>query len=226
MKGKLVVLLDLDGTIVNSEIVSLRAHRRVLMKYGVHVNLRDLLPKAGRSLKIVSQELISEHRLPLSLKDYIDARSAFQDRMVKKEGVKFMPGAERLIQVLREHDVPMGIVTSSRRTHMEATLAALDIREHFEHTVCREDVEKSKPAPDAYVLARSKFGATHVYVAIEDTDYGVEAAYKARIPVIAVRAMHNAQHRFGPADAVVDLRDTDAVLKVIASLQLRHLLRK
>jgi len=84
--------------------------------------------------------------------------------------------------------VPYALVTSSERPVMEAVLDQLDVA--FPVTVCGDDVSKSKPDPEPYLLAAAKLGADPRHcVAIEDSPNGVASAAAAGCLTIAVPSM-------------------------------------
>jgi HAD superfamily hydrolase (TIGR01509 family) len=102
--------------------------------------------------------------------------------------VPVMPGARELLAEVAAAGVPYGLVTSSERPVMEAVLARLEVR--FPVTVCGDDVSRSKPDPEPYLLAAAKVGADpRQCAALEDSPNGVAAAEAAGCLTVAVPSM-------------------------------------
>ena len=84
----------------------------------------------------------------------------------------------------------MAIVTSSSRRSAERNLSLAGIRSRFENILTRDDVTRSKPSPDLYLLAASRLGvAPEFCVAVEDSNHGVAAAHAAGAITIMVPDM-------------------------------------
>jgi len=73
----------------------------------------------------------------------------------------FLQGAERLVQHLHQHDIPMALATGSHqpelllKTSRHRTLFSL-----FSHVVCSSDdpdVKNGKPHPDCFLVAAQRF---------------------------------------------------------------------
>ena len=85
---------------------------------------------------------------------------------------------------------------------------------HFQVVVTAADVERHKPAPDAYHQALDRLGVMPANAAvIEDSESGVTAAVSAGIPTLARRHEMNQRHDLTKAEVVLDsLLQTDQIL--------------
>jgi HAD superfamily hydrolase (TIGR01509 family) len=94
-------------------------------------------------------------------------------------------------------DLPLAIVTSSRRASAAQKLALAGIAGHFTRVVVLEDVTTPKPAPEAYLLAAARLGvAPDRCLAFEDSEPGAEAAYRAGCTVVQVPDILPSQGRW------------------------------
>jgi HAD superfamily hydrolase (TIGR01509 family) len=101
-------------------------------------------------------------------------------------GVPLMPGARRLLTELGAHGVPTALVSASHRHIIDSVLLSLG-PENFALSVAGDEVDRTKPHPDPYLLAAARLGAHPTRcVVIEDTPTGVAAAEAAGCPVVAV----------------------------------------
>jgi beta-phosphoglucomutase family hydrolase len=99
-------------------------------------------------------------------------------RVLGEEGVQAYPGSVRLLEALREREVPMAIVSSSRNA--PAVLAAAGMTDYFATVmhggVAAERHLKGKPAPDTFLAAAADLGAdAGRAVVLEDAISGVQA---------------------------------------------------
>lgn len=100
-----------------------------------------------------------------------------------------MPGAARLLAELSGHSVPTALVSASHRRIIDRVLRSLGA-EHFTLTVAGDEVPRTKPHPDPYLLAARRVGADPARCAVvEDTATGVAAAEAAGCRVVAVPSL-------------------------------------
>ena len=112
------------------------------------------------------------------------------------------PGLERLIAGLAAAGVPMALASASTLAEIGAVTGALGLGGVLRGVASGEEVTRSKPAPDVYLLAVERLGAGPAgVVAIEDSATGVAAA--AGLVCVAVRTAVTHGHDFGPAALIV-----------------------
>ena len=101
-------------------------------------------------------------------------------------GLPWCAGARELHDALHAADVPMALVTNTRRALTEKALNSIG-RQYFSVTVCGDEVPHGKPAPDVYLRAAELLGfAAADCLAIEDSVTGTAAAEAAGCPVLVV----------------------------------------
>lgn len=98
--------------------------------------------------------------------------------LLASDGIDPYPGTIRLLDVLAQLDVQIGLVSSSRNA--EAVLAAAGVRDRFgvvvDGLVAAADGLPGKPNPDTYVAAAERLGAAPAEsVVFEDAESGVAA---------------------------------------------------
>lgn len=98
-----------------------------------------------------------------------------------------------VISIARENygKLPLAVGSGGYRDTVMATLNTIEAVGLFEHIVTAEDTERHKPEPDVYLKAAELLGIEpsdcRVY---EDTDIGIEAATRAGMDAVDVRAVH------------------------------------
>ena len=96
-----------------------------------------------------------------------------------EENIRPMPGALELIERVRSH-LPLAVASTSRHDFIDLVLTSLHIKGGFDIIVSGQDVTKSKPEPDIFLLAAKKFRKDPTQcVVIEDSVAGATAAERA-----------------------------------------------
>jgi HAD superfamily hydrolase (TIGR01509 family) len=179
------VLFDMDGLLVDSEPLWFEVESSVMARLGGSWGERDQAALVGGSLDKSLDYLLAKAARPASRHTVGRWMVDGMVELLSSREVPVMPGARQLLAQVAAAGVPYGLVTSSERPVMEAVLARLEVT--FPVTVCGDDVSRSKPDPEPYLLAAAKLGADPgSCVAIEDSPNGVAAAEAAGCMTIAV----------------------------------------
>ncbi|MFD6938673.1 HAD family hydrolase [Streptomyces goshikiensis] len=179
------VLLDMDGTLVDTEGFWWEIEVDVFGELGHRLDeaWRDVvvggpMTRSAAFLIESTGAAITLMELSVLLNERFEARIADQ--------VPLMPGAERLLAELARHNVPTALVSASHRRVIDRVLRALG-PERFALSVAGDEVPRTKPHPDPYLIAARTLGAHPSRCAvIEDTATGVAAAEAAGCRVVAV----------------------------------------
>ncbi|GHB63520.1 hydrolase [Streptomyces cirratus] len=179
------VLLDMDGTLVDTEGFWWEIEEEIFRELGhrLEETWRDIVvggPMSRSAAFLIESTgaAIGLAELSVLLNERFEARIADQ--------VPLMPGAERLLAELARHNVPTALVSASHRRVIDQVLLTLG-RDRFTMTVAGDEVPRTKPHPDPYLLAAQALGAHPSRCAvIEDTATGVAAAEAAGCRVVAV----------------------------------------
>ncbi len=83
--------------------------------------------------------------------------------------------------------IPFAVVSGSTRESVTASLDSLRLLDKFDVLVCAGDYQKSKPDPEAFLLAAADLGvAPNSCLVFEDTDRGIQAAVAAGMASVKV----------------------------------------
>ncbi|MFF8832857.1 HAD family hydrolase [Streptomyces sp. NPDC015131] len=200
------VFLDMDGTLVDTEGFWWDAEVEVFADLGhaLDESWRDVV--VGGPMTRSAGYLIEATGADITLPELtVLLNDRFEQRIGR--GVPLMPGAERLLAELAAHNVPTALVSASHRRIIDRVLESLG-RDRFTLTVAGDEVARTKPHPDPYLVAARGVGAEPGRCAvIEDTATGVAAAEAAGCRVVAVPSVAP----IAPADGRVVVRSLEDV---------------
>jgi HAD superfamily hydrolase (TIGR01509 family) len=182
------VLLDIDGTLLDSNSFHAESWVRTLEHFGYNTTFDAVVKQIGKggeyllpnfvpADKLRSQEeKINAFRKSLFHREYIDRIVPFAD-------------ARRLLELMRKRSLRIAVATSSEKSDLEVFKTLLKIHDLVEEDATSDDAEKPKPEPDIFRAALNFLGVDPgEALALGDTPWDVEAAGKAGIGTVAVQS--------------------------------------
>ncbi|MFI0965732.1 HAD family hydrolase [Streptomyces sp. NPDC021080] len=179
------VLLDMDGTLVDTEGFWWDVEVAVFEALGHTLDDSWRPVVVGGPMTRSAGFLIEATGADITLSELsVLLNDGFEERI--GHALPLMPGAARLLAELAAHEIPTALVSASHRRIIDRVLGAIGSH-FFALTVAGDEVERTKPFPDPYLLAAARLGAEPARcAAIEDTSTGVASAEAAGCQVIAV----------------------------------------
>ncbi|MFF3753753.1 HAD-IA family hydrolase [Streptomyces sp. NPDC002018] len=174
------LLLDMDGTLVNSDAAVERCWRRWAVAQGLDPD-EVLKVVHGRQGYATMAVLLPDRPMEQNL---ADNRRMLAEETADTEGVVPIPGAPAFMAAIAA--LPHALVTSADTALAEArmTAAALPLPGT---RVTAESVTASKPHPEGFLLGAARLGfAPEDCVALEDSEAGITAARAAGMRVVGV----------------------------------------
>lgn len=183
--GPRAVLLDLDGTLVDTEGLWWAAESEIFAEFGHVLDEAHRAVVVGGPMARSLGHLMAVTGVAATLAELMLAVDARFTELVTR-GVPLMPGARRLLTELAAHAVPTALVSASHRSTIDVMLRSLG-PEFFSFTLAGDEIARTKPHPDPYLAAAARLGADPAQcVVVEDTLTGVASAEAAGCQVVAV----------------------------------------
>lgn len=174
------ILLDFDGTTVDSEPLHCRAHQQFLRVQGIEISEEAIYTNVGKSDRLFYLDLMQRFGKQGEVQQWMDGKTEVLMGIYRSEGLRLRPGAQDLLDHAFEQGVPVCLVTSTERRVAQLGLEILGLDRRIMNRVCYEDVERRKPAPDPYLLAASRLGVPpQRCLALEDSVNGTRSAVAA-----------------------------------------------
>jgi phosphoglycolate phosphatase-like HAD superfamily hydrolase len=181
------VLLDVDGTLIDSNDAHARAWVDSLAAHGYVVPFETIRPLIGKGGDKILPEVTG-----------LDPDSGEAERMSQTRSRIFLErelptlratrGARALLEHMRARGFELVVATSAKEDEVEAILTQAGVADLIQAASSSDDAERSKPDPDIIRAALRKAGRPAAHSAmLGDTPYDVEAAARARVPAVALR---------------------------------------
>ena len=199
-----IILFDKDGVLVDSEKVALARSREFMTYKGLPWREEDLLTMVGGNVKRDAMLYKKWFGEDFDVDAYNrDKAEYFKDRPFDYKAI-VMSHAIDVLKALKKQGHRMSLVSSSNMNSINLMADELNIREYFDYLITGDDFKRSKPDPEVYNFAKSKYDASDdEFFVIEDSNLGIEAGKRANLKVIALKDI-----RYGidqsAADYIID----------------------
>ena len=199
------LLLDFDGTMLETESASYGSWRELLAEHGYELTHETWSATVGTIGGVDPLALLEEHLGTSVDRDALEQRARLRhSEMLEEELLR--PGIELLVDEARDRGVAFAVVTSASERWVRGHLARLGLYDDLEHVVAANgDRARAKPDPLLYLEAASILGIDPAEaVAVEDSPNGVKAAKAAGMQVVAFPNPITAEMDLAEADAIVE----------------------
>lgn len=190
------IIFDMDGTLVDSEVVWDIAETEMFADMGLEYNDEIREQVIGLRLDEFFEKLIGIYNLEQSVKAL---EAELIERMLTKipELVKPKTGAQALIEWTAEQNIPYCIASSSPMSIIKATVEAQGWSDLIPNLYTANDVPKGKPAPDVYLFAAEELDVQPKdCLALEDSPNGARSAVAAEMTCYVVPDSHSSPDKF------------------------------
>lgn len=184
------LLLDLDGTLTDSDPLHYRLWREVLAEYGVEMDpARYRREISGRLNPDIVADLLPQLGEEAAREVAEGKEAAFRERAAELER---LPGLTELLERARAADLRLALVTNAPRANARTMLRAIDLEGAFDTEVLAYELPRGKPDPLAYRTALEHLGVeASDALAFEDSPSGVRSASGAGVVTVGLTTGHD-----------------------------------
>ena len=179
------LLIDMDGTLVETESRWWQAEIIVMESHGSTWDIEDQNQAIGGPLQAVA--------------DYMAAKAKTDGKQIHKEIVEAMlktfsekpceliPGWFEILTEAKSTGLKIALVTASNRILAEALIETSKLDHYFDAVITSDDLPRTKPHPDPYLHAAGIFQLDPLECLVfEDSKTGVTSSLAAGMPTIAL----------------------------------------
>ena len=200
------IIFDLDGTLVQTEILKARSYGKALEQLSENSVQEKQVVKSfkelvGLSRKEVTKKLIEQYGDNI-VKDHIKSDNKSLSELLIERRLNIyhnmlsdpaiLPKYScryniKLLETVREKGFKTGLATMSFCEQVKKVLKIIELEDHFDYIITRDEVNNAKPDPEIYLnmLEKLKVDRKEAII-IEDSVTGIKAAQAAGITVFAV----------------------------------------
>jgi pyrophosphatase PpaX len=177
-----VVLLDLDGTVVDSGAIILASMRHAtLTVLEREIPDRELMASVGGPGLEAQMRVFGPDRVEELVRVYREHNEPLHEQLEAFAGI-----ADVLVR-LKDEGRRLGIVSAKRRSTVELAFARVPIGHLFDVVVGGDETERQKPDPEPLLLALDRLGAKAADAAyVGDSPYDMQAARAAGVHAVGV----------------------------------------
>lgn len=184
------ILFDLDGTLVNTDILHFAIWQELLREQGKPID------------RPFYNEYMVGHRNEAIVRDVLGhlPQEAGMNLANRKEALfrerggqmKRLEGLNELLSWRSHHHLATAVVTNAPRDNAEMMLTALDLNHCFDTVVISDELPQGKPHPLPYQTALERLSiAAEGAIAFEDTPLGIRSAVGAGVVTIGMSTTHS-----------------------------------
>jgi len=212
---KKAVIFDMDGVIAETEHAHIGAEKQTMLKYGIEISEDELHEYTGTTAKVMFTSLIKKHRLDTTFDRIFKEKEEILFKLLE-EDVQPTKGVIDLLRKLRKMKVKLAVASSSHKRMIEYVLKKLEIIDFFDSIVGAEDIDRSKPDPEIFLISAKRLNVKpEECIVVEDSKLGVEAAKKAGMKCLGY---------VNPSSGKQDLSKADFVAGDFCKLDIQKLL--
>lgn len=206
-----VLLLDIDGTLVDNTAQHIAAWREAFAALGLEVDDETLRRQIGKGGDLYVKAVAGE---AWERRQGEKARTLHGEAYVRRLGdVRPVPGVKEFLEGIRKLEIQPVLATSSNPNEVSANLRVIGAAPEDFSIVDKDDIGTSKPAPEVFTVALERGGGPpDRAAAVGDTRWDGEAATKAGVAFwgVLTGAGTEEELRLGGAQHV--FRDLPALL--------------
>ncbi len=198
------VILDVDGTLIDSNDAQAHSWVEAMAAYGYQVAFEKVRPLIGMGGDKVLPETVhvskdSEQGKAISQK----RGEIFKERYLPH--LQAFPHAQDLIKEIRKRGLQVAIASSAQPDELQAMLRLVGAADLIKDKSSSKDAQRSKPDPDVMEVTLVRLGLpADETLMIGDTAYDIEAAQKVHVGTIAFRCGGWSDRNLARAIAIYD----------------------
>ena len=182
-----VFVFDMDGLIFDTERLFMEQLAVVMAEKGYRLSREVYVSTLGMGGRRLEQAMLRQYGSDYPFHEMSSRTRERVDLVADTVGLVLKPKILELLVWLREQGIVCAVASGTHSPSVRKYLEQSGILPYFSVIVGGEMAQRSKPAPDLFLLACERCGIEpHQAVVLEDSENGVRAAAAAGIPVICV----------------------------------------
>ena len=208
------VIFDIDGTIVDSVDLHMKAWKAALEKFGKNISFDEIRPQIGKG----EDQIISVFFSKEEAEDVAEEIEKYRSNLFRNEYlpiVKAFPRVRQLFERIKQDHKVIELASSAKKDELEIYKRIAAIGDLVDFETASNEAKRSKPFPDIFQAALKKLD--HIQpervIAIGDTRYDAEAAAKANLRTVGFLSGGSTEEELRQAGCVALYRNPADLLE-------------
>jgi HAD superfamily hydrolase (TIGR01509 family) len=193
MSTKRAFLFDLNGTMIHDMPFHLDTWHDILNNtLGASLSREEVKNQMYGKNQELLVRVFGTERFTAQEMNQISMQKEIRYQQLYRPHLKLIEGLQHLLESAKNNNVLMAIGSAAIGFNIDFVLDNLNIRHYFSCIISADDVKKSKPHPETYLMAAEALGIDPVdCIVFEDAPKGIESAANAGMPAVVLTTMHD-----------------------------------
>ena len=199
------VIFDMDGVIIDSEPLHIRAYNDMFNEVGIKVSSELYESFTGQSTINICKRLCDKFNLEESPEELVALKRKHYRRFFDSDSdLALINGVLDLIKNYHENGLTLVLGSSASMDGINLIFERFDLNKYFKAKLSGGDLKKSKPHPEIFIKSVEVTGfSKEECIVIEDSTNGVKAAKAAGIFCVGYDSFHSKNQDYSEADLVI-----------------------
>jgi beta-phosphoglucomutase family hydrolase len=185
--SKIGAIFDWDGVVIDSSVQHERSWELLSAEIGKALPPGHFKKGFGKKNQLIIPEVLGWSEDPQEIDRLGDRKEELYRELIGQGEMTVLPGARELLVALKGAGIRCAVGSSTSRTNLETIFATTGLGDFFDAVVSGDDIIHGKPAPDVFLKAAELLEIPpQRCVVFEDALFGIEAAHRAGMKVVAV----------------------------------------
>ena len=184
------IIFDMDGLMIDTERLALKAWQLAGADFGFPISDDIFITMVGRNRWDSDRTLVEVFGSDFPVDAVRKRYRTYVDGWIAEGKLAVKSGLLQLLCFLDEISMPKAVATSTEYERAIYKLSLVNLLNHFPVVIAGDQVQKGKPAPDIFLAAAVQL---HILpencLVLEDSDAGIQAAYKAGMTPVMIPDM-------------------------------------
>jgi HAD superfamily hydrolase (TIGR01509 family) len=219
------VIFDLDGVLIDSEPIHLRAVDLLLRKRNIHLTPEQAAMQTGITFHVFLRKIVEDCGIPGPRpgENWVEEKRAIFRELAEKE-LQTVAGATALLRALHGK-ARLAVATSSSRRYLNWMIDRFGWHGLFDAVCTIDDVRHPKPDPEIYRLTLDRLGVNgRPVIVFEDSPAGIEAVRRVGLDCCALATSFAPERLLanGAKWVIRDFEDRENLCAILGDLVNSH----
>ena len=184
------IIFDMDGLMIDTERLALKAWQLAGADFGFPINDDIFITMVGRNRWDSDRTLVEVFGSDFPVDAVRKRYRTYVDGWIDEGKLAVKSGLLELLGFLDEISMPRAVATSTEYERAVHKLALTNLLDRFSVVIAGDQVQNGKPAPDIFLAAAMRLDILpERCLVLEDSDAGIQSAYDAGMTPVMIPDM-------------------------------------